>query len=268
MSRAYATQAAARKLGEGLSARDEAVLRSVSDLRFVSGDQLRRMHFFQAANTAANARAARRGLLRLVRLDALARLPRRVGGVRAGSGGFIYRLGLMGQRLAEVRGWQPPAARRRSAVPGSLFVDHALAVAEVHAVLLETAGAGGLELLELVSEPGCWHSYVGGVLKPDSYVRLGVGEFEDSYFLEVDRGTEGSRALDRKLREYLAYQASGVEQTERGVFPKVLWLVPDEARAAALEGCISRLPSGSQEVFGVALSDGVLEAISALTSGD
>jgi hypothetical protein len=57
-----------------------------------------------------------------------------------------------------------------------------------------------VELLELSAEPACWRKY-GGIgaqpttLKPDSYARLGVGTYEDSYFIEIDMGTEGSRAL-------------------------------------------------------------------------
>lgn len=267
MSGAYATRRAAAALAEGLSQRDEAVLASVSELRFIRGDQLRRMHFFQAPNQAANARAARRALLRLTELDALVRLPRRVGGVRAGSAGFVYRLGLTGQRVAELRGWQPSASRRRAVVPGSLFVAHALAVAELHTRLLEAARAGTLELLVLASEPACWRGYPGGVLKPDSYVRLGVGEYEDSFFVEVDLGSEGSRTLDRKLREYLAYEASGIEQMERGVFPKTLWTVPDGTRASVIEACVSRLPTGSRELFGVVVFGEVLAALGAKKRG-
>jgi Replication-relaxation len=89
-------------------------------------------------------------------------------------------------------------------------------------------------------------------LKPDSYVRLGIGDYEDSYFVEIDMGTEGSGAIERKLRDYLAYEASGVEQAKRGVFPKTLWTTPDAERAAVIEDCIGRLPRPAQELFAVA----------------
>jgi Replication-relaxation len=253
MTDRYVTTAVARELAEQLSERDRAISRRVLDLRFVSGSQLARMHF-----SDADARAARRTLLRLTRLDVLERLPRVVGGVRAGSAGYVYRLGLAGQRLALEQGWLPDRRRRRARVPGNLFVDHALQVAELHTLLIEADRARRVELLELIAEPACWRSY-GGVgaqrdatLKPDSFVRLGAGEFEDSYFIEVDMGTEGSRAVDRQLRAYVAHHASGQEQAERGVFPKALWLAPDARRVAALEGCVRRLPHGSRELFQVA----------------
>jgi len=256
-----------RDLANRLSEHDQAVLHRVSELRFVSGSQLARLHFAQTENPAANARAARRALLRLTRLGVLERLPRVVGGVRSGSAGFIYRLGLAGQRLAIERGWQPERRGRRSVVPGTLFLGHCLQVAELHTLLVEADRSGRIELLELRAEPACWRSY-GGVgaqratLKPDSYARLGAGDFEDSFFLEVDRGTEGSRALDRQLKLYLDYEASGQEQAERGVFPKTLWLAPSAERVTTIEGCIARLPLAARELFEVALFADAVRVVS------
>lgn len=253
MSARYASRALMRELHDQLTERDYAVLKRASDLRFVTGSQLTRMHFTGSADSAANARAARRALLRLVRLGCLERLPRRVGGVRAGSAGSVYRLASAGQRLAVESGWRPDGHRRRSHIPGTLYLGHALRVSELHTLLVEADRAGRVELLELEGEPACWSSYgQRATLKPDSYARLGVGEYEDSYFIEVDMGTEGSRTLERKLRDYLAYEASGVEQAERGVFPKTLWLVPDAERASAIESCIERLPHSAGRLFAVA----------------
>jgi hypothetical protein len=261
MTHRYVTAAVARELAGQLSERDVAILRRVSDLRFVSGGQLTRMHF-----TDATDRAARRALLRLTRLDCLERLPRRVGGVRAGSAGFVYRLGLAGQRVASERGWQSKRRGRQSRIPGTLFLSHALQVAELHTLLIEADCSRRLELLELSAEPACWRSYGGigaqrATLKPDSYLRLGAGEYEDSYFIEVDRGTEGSRALEGQLKRYLAYQASGREQAEHGVFPKVLWTAPDEQRAAVVRSCIEQLAPAFRELFGVSPFGDVVNAL-------
>jgi hypothetical protein len=269
MSRHYITAAALRELEPRLTPRDLAILERVSDLHFMSGSQLARLYFADHDDQAVDARAARRALLRLTRLACLDRLPRVVGGVRAGSSGFVYCLGIAGQRLAVERGWQPERRRRRSASPGTLFLRHSLQVSELHVQLSLADRSRRIELLALEGEPACWRSYSRGsaqrmTLKPDSYVRLGVGDFEDSCFVEIDRGTEGSRALDRQLRAYLDYQASGKEQQTRGVFPKVLWTVPDERRAAVIEGCIGRLPAGSRGLFAVADFAEVLTAICGL----
>lgn len=261
MTARYITKMVLRELASQLSDHDEAVIARVSALRFVSGDQLDRMHF------DGSARATRRALSRLVQLDCLARLPRRIGGGSNGSKSFVYLLAPAGQRLAMERGWLPRRRTRRPHIPGTLFVNHALQVAELHTLLIEADRACRIELIELVSDFASQRSYGGAVghsriLKPDSYVRLGTGEYEDSYFVEVDMGTEGSRALDGKLRQYVEYEATGQEQAERGVFPLTVWLTPDARRAADIGTCIERLPRSAHKLFMVAQFN---EAVSLLT---
>jgi hypothetical protein len=266
MRSSYLTAAAWTRAESQLSERDLAVLRYVSDLRFVTGSQLARLCFADPGDTRAAARAARYALLHLTRLWALDRLPRTIGGVRAGSAGYVYRLGIGGQRLAVNRGWQPERRARRSRAPGMLFVRHTLAIAEMHTRLVEGDRSGRFELLELRGEPSCWRVYDGLaaqaiVLKPDTYLRLGIGGFEDSYFIEVDRGTEGSRAILGQLERYLAYHLTGTEQTERGVFPRVLWLASDQRRVEAIAGCVAALPEAEQTLFQAAPFEQAIEAI-------
>jgi hypothetical protein len=269
----YVTRARLRELEPRLSPRDVAVVKRVSDLRFVSGAQLARLHFAEAADQAAGLRACRRALLRLVTLDLLARLPRTVGGVRAGSAGFVYHPGATGQRLAMERGWQPERRRRRSLIPGQLFLGHALQVAELHTLLVESDRSRRIELLELASEPACWRPYagIGGqreTLKPDSYARLGLGPYEDSYFVEIDRGTEGSQTIERKLSQYVAYHQAGHEQHERGVFPTVLWLTPSEERSDHLRECVERLPGAARPLFEVSEFEDVRARVEGEGAGD
>ncbi len=260
MSARYLSAATYQRLAAQLVERELAVLKHVANLRFVSGSQLTRLCFAGSDDLDVSTRAARRALLRLTRLGLLERLPRSVGGVRSGSAGFVYRLGLGGQRLAVDRGWQPERRRRRSLVPGTLFVRHALQVSELHTLLVEADRSRCFELLQLTSEPACWRSYGGlagqrQTLKPDSYVRLGVGAYEHSYFIEVDQGTEGSRAVERQLQLYVAYYLSGAEQQARGVFPRVLWLAPDDRRTAVIADCVQRLKAADRELFQVARFD-------------
>lgn len=260
----YLTAAVLRELEAKLSERDWEVLRQVSALHFVSGSQLARLCFTN--NQGADLKAARRSLLRLTRFGVLERLPRPIGGVRAGSAGFVYHLGLAGQRLATIRGWQPERRRRRSQTPGTLFLRHTLLIAELHTLLTEADRSRSIELLELSAEPVCWRSYSGRsaqrlTLKPDSYARLGVGDFEDSYFFEIDRGTEGSRTIARQLSSYLDYYGSGQEQAVRGVFPRTLWLTDQPERVAVIEDCVRQLPSTAQELFRIAPFTQLLEAL-------
>lgn len=266
MTRRYVSAATHREQVAQLVERDLAVTKRVADLRFVSGSQLTRLCFADSDDRDANSRAARRALLRLVRLGLLERLPRQVGGMHSGSAGFVYHLGLSGQRLATERGWQPERRRRRPLTPGTLFVRHALQVAELHTLLVESDRSHSVELLELVCEPTCWRSFSGvsghaQTLKPDSFVRLGLGPYEDSYFIEVDRGTEGSQTIVRQLEVYVAYHASGTEQQSRGVFPRVLWLTITDDRAAVIAECVRRLPSENRGLFAVSRFEDTLQLL-------
>jgi hypothetical protein len=209
----------------------------------------------------------RRVLTRLMSLDCLVRLPRRIGGGRSGSAVAVYRLGLAGQRIAINQGWLAARRTRRSVVPGSLFLHHALQVAELHTLLVLADRDGRIELVELSAEPACWRlpggigSFAASQLKPDSFVRFAVGAYEYSVFIEVDRGTEGSRTIGRKLGSYLAYHRLGVEQERYGVFPKVQWLTTTADRVSLIETEIEQLPPGNRELFAVALFEGGIEAI-------
>jgi hypothetical protein len=270
MTARYLTKAGLDELTRQLGERDYAVLQVVTRLRFVSGNQLERLCFAGLGDPAAGARAARRGLLKLVELGLLERPERRVGGVRRGSAGFVYCLAPWGQRLAISRDWLPERRRRRSLVYGTLFVRHVLAVAELHVRLVEGDRAKRFELLELTAEPTCWRSYVvfGGQrlrLKPDSLVRLASGAWESSFFVEVDRGTEGTGALERQMRAYVDYHRCGQEQAEHGVFPRVLWLTPNARRAEAIVDAASRLPAESWQLFQAVPFDA---GIAAMTDGD
>src|ERR1700684_993385 len=262
MTRPYLTATAYRAVRGQLGPRDLSLARHIAELRFLSGGQLARLCF-----AGTTPRAARHGLLRLTRFGVLDRLPRAIGGVRAGSAGFVYCLGFAGQRLATEQGWLPERRTRRSLAPGTLFVRHALAVGELHVRLIESERRGNFDLLALDGEPACWRTAGSLVLKPDSFVRLGVGDFEHSFFIEVDRATSGSHAIGSQLERYVAYYASGQEQAEHGVFPRVLWLAPNERRGAMIEGCVGRLADAERRLFAVALFSEAIQVISRAAHG-
>jgi hypothetical protein len=222
------------RIREGLSDRDLAVLHSVGSLRFVSAKQLEALHFTDHASPLAAARTARRVLERLSKLRVLARLERRVGGVRAGSAGFVYRLGAVGDRLM-----RNGEARRRTIEPSVTFLCHTLAVSQVVVEMSSAARTHPFDILRLEVEPAAWREIPAAfarpeILKPDLFVALGVGEWEHYWFIEVDIGTEHLPTIRRKCQQYLRYMNSGREQEDTGVFPRVLWVVPTVKRAEAL----------------------------------
>lgn len=257
------------KLDEQLGSRDRAVIDSLDLLRVCSVRQLERLHFVDGTDLA-NARACRKALERLATLGVITRLERRVGGVRAGSAGFVYALDTAGQRLASGSGPAGGRRLRRPWTPGLAFLRHRLDVSEVYVRLRETERTDDLELLEFWAEPLCWRRFtgIGGartVLKPDAFARVGVGEFEHLSFIEVDRATESAPTIARKLAVYRRYFQTGREQERFGAFPRVVFLVPDEERKAVLVDVFAAQPAETWELFRVAVFD---DAVAALTEGD
>jgi hypothetical protein len=226
-----------------LSERDRGLIGFVSEFRLASTGQLQQAFFPDAefATPATAARCCRRVLNRLTFGRLLTRLERRVGGVRAGSEGYLYALGPVGFRLTQPTGQSRP----RTFEPSAQFVTHQLAVSQLAVELLLVARQGAVTALDLQGEPRSWRMLPGqraraGLLRPDLYVRLRSGDTELSWFVEIDRGTTHLPALLRKCALYESYYRAGVEQTERGVFPRVLWVAPTEARAARITAAIGR----------------------------
>lgn len=242
----YVTAARLAALEARLSERDRLVTQEVSRLRLLSGSQLRRLAFGDV-----DRRSAQRQLRRLVGLGVLARLQRRIGGVRAGSDGSVYELDIAGQRL--VTGWASAAATGRAhrrPEPGQRFAQHTLACSELFVRLVEASRDGGVELLEHQAEPACWRRRVGAfgratVLRPDAFVRLGVGDRELWWFVEIDRATESLPVIRAQAGAYLAHFRSGVE----AVMPRVAWLAPDDHRAGLLGEALHGLGGISRDLF-------------------
>jgi Replication-relaxation len=239
-------------LRQRLNERDREILEYVAALRLLGARQIQTLLFPEAAhaNAMTAARCCRRVLERLTREGLLARLERRVGGVRSGSASYIYSLTSLGQRVLDVDG-----ARRRLAEPSAFFVEHTLAVAEFLVRLVVAARAGRFVLSQWEAEPECWRDVgtLGGrlVLKPDLFVVLLAGEYELRWFVEIDRGTEHVPTLLRKCRLYHTYYKNGVEQREHEVFPRVLWVAIDQRRADRLGEAITADRRLTSEIFRV-----------------
>lgn len=258
---------AVEQLHSGLSGRDLAIVGQVADLRLMSARQIGAVHFplTEHLGELAAGRACQRVLARLTREGLLVRLERRVGGVRAGSAGFIYGLGQAGQKVLGLEG-----PRRRAYEPGGRFVDHTLAITGLVVQVIEASRKGSLEILSLQAEPHCHRRFSGlggpSVLRPDLFLALGVGELEMRWFVEVDRGTESLPVVLAKCRAYEAYYRSGREQSAHGVFPRICWVVPGEAREVRLNRAISGARSLDRRLFVVATDAEVLSVLSGRTA--
>jgi hypothetical protein len=249
------TAAGLARLAQELSARDWAVLYDVDRCRLMTGRQLQLLHVGEDETAA---RAARRLLARLTGHGLLARLERRIGGLRAGSAGYVYGLGPAGARLLH-----PGMPRRRLHEVRDGFLQHTLGLAELYLQLRQAEQRGRLNLLTLETEPRCWRRmHDGDWLKPDLHVVIELGEVVLHSFVELDLGTEHSPTLLAKLRDYeRAYRG---EVGDENVFPRVVWLMPTEQRAAQLRRLL-RAPRLTADLHAVTLQSA---ALSALTGGD
>lgn len=235
-----------------LQGRDTAILQALNDGRFMTTGQVSQMHFEDGhANPRAARRAANRAMQRLQGYGLISPLERRVGGVKGGSSGYIWSLTTPGARAANLGGDEPK--RRRQFEPSARFVEHTLGISELNIQLL---GIDGIAVTEAQFEPNCWRSYGGKTLKPDLYAVTSDGEYEDHWFFELDMATEAPSRVLSKCEQYQDYYRAGVEQGGHGVFPAVVWIVPDQGRKDSLQGHIAQSAALTQkDIFMVILPD-------------
>lgn len=221
---------------------------------------------FSFSVPAAHARRVRRVLAGMVARRVLDRLERRQGGVGGGSASWVYALGPAGRRMVAYWAGEGLPRSRSPHEPSTTWMAHTLAVSQLFVDLKAREWGGRLEILTFNAEPGCWRTYTrlggaAGVLKPDAYVRLGVGDFEDSLFIEVDLGSEHRGQLTRQHRAYHEHYRAGVEQAKTGLYPGVLWIVPDAKRAALLAAVQRDLPAPARRLFSVTTADRALDLL-------
>ncbi|HEV7564376.1 MAG TPA: replication-relaxation family protein [Microbacteriaceae bacterium] len=199
----------------------------------------------------ARARAGSRALKRLSDWRVLDPLPGRArGGVRGGSATLIYSVGVGGRKLLARRGLH----LRRLGAPGERHVNHVLACTGVVVDLCAADARGELDLIEVQQEPTCHRAFLGAWgarlwVRPDLFVRIGVGALEDRWFIEIDLATEHAGTLLAKAKRYLLHYRSGSEQAEFGVYPRVVWAVPDARRGGQVKEVQRHLPAEARKMF-------------------
>lgn len=260
-----------RLLGQSLAARDWEILGRIAEHRFLASPQLQRFVFRGHGSDATAGRTARRVLRRLERDGLIASLPRRQGGPLGGSTPAVWQLAPAGARLLR------EGVNYRTRVPTTRFLAHCLAVADTHLAVQAAAAASGwtrsVQVEQLAARPYLGRGGEQQILRPDLYVRLSgsdeQGAFEDSWFIEVDLGTESLPTLLRKCAQYETYRRSGVEQAEHGGFPLVLWLFTNQSRADELARRIQRTPSLASALYRYALLDeaAIQEALTGQSGG-
>jgi hypothetical protein len=139
----------------------------------------------------------------------------------------------------------------------------------LYVLLVEAHRLGYLELSSFTAEPACWRRFAGpgggrATLKPDAYLTVELGRYEDRWFIELDRGTEPASTLAKKCEQYRRYWQTGTEQARSGIFPRVLFVVPDAARHAVLVDVFGKQPEAVWPLFTVTQFD---EAVTRIARG-
>jgi hypothetical protein len=254
------------RIDADLSGRERAILNDLDRFRFLTSGQLQTLHFHDHATDEAAARIRRRVLARLASYRVIEHLERRVGGIRAGSASYVWRVGVVGDRLLRRRRGEDGRSRRRE--PSARYLDHCLTVVACHIELVVAARQGQLDLVTTETEPVCWRRFLGAggvreTLKPDLYVVTATGDFEDHWFVEVDRGTESVPTVIKKCAQYERYRRSGREQAQAGVFPRVVWVLPDQSRLERLAVEMARTRNLDGDLFRIT----TLEDFAGLVAG-
>ncbi|TDD28359.1 hypothetical protein E1218_07515 [Kribbella turkmenica] len=250
-------------LRHNLSPRDLAILRSISAHRFLTTQHVRALLFSDHASELSATRSSNRVLRRLSRDKLITALDRRVGGVRAGSAGYVWRVTAAAHRLLQTEDGEGISRRYRE--PSQRLLAHTLAIADTHVALNRAASSDGLELVTVQVEPGSWRRFLGlggepRLLRPDLAVVTAQGDYEDHWFIEVDLGTEHPPTVVRKCHLYEDYRRSGNEQDAHGLFPRVLWVVPNQQRADKLTAAITDAKL-DQDLFRVVTTDQLIPAV-------
>ena len=170
-------------------------------------------------------------------------LERRIGGIKSGSGTNVWLLTEAGVKLLHLKDTEK-SPRKRFFDPTPTFMAHTLAVSEVYVRIIEICRERQIEHVRTELEPECWRGFTGAdrkpiALKPDLCSVTVNGNYEDNWFLEIDLATESVTVVLDKCRKYALYYASDKEQKRNGVFPMVVWIVPNPTRKEKLRQSIA-----------------------------
>ncbi|MGU7929912.1 replication-relaxation family protein [Streptococcus suis] len=241
-----------------LTKRDYEVLSLLNRCRYATTKQLVELYFRENKPKTATRRA---NLLtkKLSNLELIHHLNRRIGGVRAGSGSYIWYLTHKGMKVLREIEPSVKLKLKNRYEPTRNHLKHQLFVTQLFVELYKLHSERMLFLEDFSFEPKCWRSFAtlfsSFILKPDAFAKLIIGDFEDAYFFEVDNATEHIGRVIAKCKQYIAYFNTGIEQRENEVFPLVVWIVPDEKRKLAILNRIKEDLDAYWELFEVVTLD-------------
>ncbi|MCW6677486.1 replication-relaxation family protein [Aerococcaceae bacterium NML180378] len=239
-----------------MNPQEVAILTLLAECRMATTHQIARLVFSDSISQRSSLRRANRTTRSLAQRQLIYALPRKIGGWTKGSASYVWRVTHRGlHELKKIHSHLSLKYRNRY-YPTQHHVEHTLAVTELFVQLKELERQSHVTVLAFQFEPKSWRSYANRLaeirhLKPDAYVVVALGEFEDSYFLELDRSSESLNRVVNTCKKYIHYYHSGIEQRERDIFPFVVWVVPDIKRQKAIQSAIDEALHQFQALFTV-----------------
>ncbi len=168
-----------------------------------------------------------------------------IGGPGGGSARRAYRI------TPEGYGWLASHERRAGPPParrGTIFVEHALATAEV--ALAVRRGARAQPGHQLVSWESDWEvatALPDAPVRPDARLVYGMADCTVDAFIEVDLSTERPVAFARKIARYLALYRSDIWRARLKLWPAVLVVTPSAVRAVSLRRTTEAVLAGTDD---------------------
>lgn len=232
------------------------LLALVAAHRFATTTQLARLTALEYASSASALRQTQRHLASLAQQRLLTSLERRVGGWQGGSAVTIWAATTRGQRLVAVNEGEEVLRRQRPREVSTTFLDHLLAITEVRTSIEEAVRQKADTEATVALEPECWRTALSPsgqvqVLRPDLAVTVTSPAYEDRYLVEVDRATENPGRVIATCWRYQEHQAASSQASDGGVFPLVVWLVPNDRRRHRLERAIAHSSGLLRDLFRV-----------------
>ena len=248
-----------RIYAQRLSDRDIAILKSLAKCTFMLTGQIQRLHNTDASTQTAALRATAREMKKLKEYGLVKNLDRRIGGVRGGSSSLVWHLSEAGYRLLKLDS-REKKTRKRHLEPSLNHLNHAIAVSACYVCIHEICQQNpNISLDQVDTEPGCWrpYSHHGSTvhLKPDLFLAMKCGEYEDRWFIEIDLATESPATILKKCERYYDYYRTNLEQRKHGVFPAIIWIVPDKARKEVLQTTIAKANQKNTKMFLIIMPD-------------
>ena len=172
-----------------LTKKEREILTLLARCRYATTKQIVALYFQDSQHSRTAFRRANLLLNQIKNRQLINHLERRIGGVRAGSGSFVWHITIKGMKALH-----RPQRFKNKYEPTAHHLEHTLAVTQAYVFLKLLEEDGKIQLERFDFEPTCHRTYAtfSGkkiFLKPDAFAQLVLGEYEDSYFCEIDMAT-------------------------------------------------------------------------------